>query len=38
MVSDEKIFEGFPYISLCKTCGPQGGATFGPKDKFEQSW
>ena len=22
----------FPYISLCKTCNPQSGAIFGPRD------
>ena len=24
-------FHVFPYISLCKTCIPQGGAIFGPR-------
>ena len=28
VVSDKKIFLRFPYISLCKTCGPQDVATF----------
>ena len=31
MVSDKKIFHVFPYISLCKTCDPRGGAIYGPR-------
>ena len=31
LASDKKIFEGFLYISLCKTCTPQGGGIFGPR-------
>ena len=27
----KKKFKGFPYIYLCKTCDPQGGANFDPK-------
>ena len=28
-VSDKKIFSFFSYISLCKTCDPQGGPILG---------
>ena len=31
MVSDKKIFHVCPYISLCKTYDPLGGAIFGPR-------
>ena len=24
-------FKVFPYVSLCKTCWPMGGASFGPR-------
>ena len=30
-VSDKKIFKGFPYITLCKTGDPWGGANFDPR-------
>ena len=30
VVSDKKIFSYIPYISLCKTSYPWGGAIFGP--------
>ena len=26
------FFYGSPYISLCKTCDPWGGAIFGPNE------
>ena len=26
----EDFFSKFPYISLCKTCGPLDGTIFGP--------
>ena len=32
MASDKKMFSYFPYISLCKTCDPKGGAIFGPRE------
>ena len=32
--SDKKSFSCFPYISLCKTCNPQGGAIFDPRGIF----
>ena len=28
------FFSHFPYISLCKTCDPRGGAILGPKSKI----
>ena len=31
LVSVKKTFKGFPYVSLCKTCWPLGGANFGPR-------
>ena len=31
VVSDKKIFSHILYISLCKTCDPQGGSIFGPR-------
>ena len=31
LVVSDKIFSGFPFICLCKTCDPQGGAIFGPR-------
>ena len=31
LVSDKKIFKGFLYTSLCKTCQPQEGAIFDPR-------
>ena len=31
LVSDKKVFEGFLYISLCKTSGGEGGGIFGPR-------
>jgi len=31
-VLEKKIFKGFPYITLCKTKGPWGGANFDPRD------
>ena len=31
VVSDKNILSYFPYISLCKTCDPWGGAIFGFK-------
>ena len=31
MVSEEKTFEDFPYMSLCKISDPWGGASFGPR-------
>ena len=27
----DQIFSHFPYISLCKTCDPRGGAIFSPR-------
>ena len=27
----KKIFKGFPYVSLCKTCCPLSRAIFGPR-------
>ena len=30
-VLDKKFFSCFPYISLCKTSDPRGGAIFGPR-------
>ena len=32
-VSDKKIFSCFPYIGLCNSCDPWGGAIFGPRDR-----
>ena len=31
LLSAKKVFICFSYISLCKSCNPQEGATFGPK-------
>ena len=31
MVSDKKIFDVFPYISLCKKCDPWGRAILDPR-------
>ena len=31
LVSVKKIFKRFPYVRLCKTCWPLGGATFGSR-------
>ena len=28
----EDFFNGFPHITLCKTCYPGGGAIYGPRD------
>ena len=30
MVSDKKIFHGFPYMSLCKQCDPVAGPFSAP--------
>ena len=34
IVSDKKklFFHRLPYIGLCKTCDPWGGAIFGPRN------
>ena len=34
----EEDFIIFPFITLCRTCDPQGGTIFGPGAKFEQTW
>ena len=31
VVFEEKTFEEFPYMNLCKTSGPWGGAIFGSR-------
>ena len=31
VVSEEVSFKGFPYITLCKTDEPRGGANFDPR-------
>ena len=41
VVSDEKIFSTFPYISLCKTCDTQGRVIILPKEhsnKYDRSF
>ena len=41
VVSDEKIFSTFPYISLCKTCDPQGRVIILPQEhsnKYDRSF
>ena len=34
VVLDKKVCSCFPYISLCKTCDPQGETIFSPRGKF----
>ena len=34
----QEDFHVFPFIGLCKTCGPLGRANFGPRGEFEQTW
>ena len=38
VVSEEKIFSCFPYISHCKTCDPWGRPFLAPGTLFEQNW